>query len=304
MASSTAGGPVVPIASWPVGNPTEYNNPPTLNWYLGVAATGLTYEIQCVPASDPWPADNVFATSSAMSFTMPYDLIGGVQYAWRVRSTNGTLKSNWSDYALFTMVTINTPVQPIAGSPINSVIVNSNSPELFWYLPTAPSEQKYNLSYSASSDMDDAIVVDGINSLSYKLNDLNAGTYFWVVKSQNTDGIFSLESKQGSFVVESTTDVKDNSVKNVIPDKFNLHQNFPNPFNPTTNIGFDIARTGNYSLRLFNVLGQEVAVLANKNFSPGTYVINFNAANLISGIYFYQLTGENVNFIKKMILAK
>ncbi len=196
------------------------------------------------------------------------------------------------------------PVQPIAGSPLNSVVVNSDSPELYWYLPTAPSEQKYQLSYSNTSDMTDAVVINGINSMSYKLNDLDGGKYYWVVKSQNSDGIFSLESKQGSFVVESTTDIKDNTAKNVIPDKFNLHQNFPNPFNPTTKIGFDIAKEGNYSLRLFNVLGQEVAVLANKYFSPGTYVINFNAQNLISGIYFYQLTGGNVNFIRKMILAK
>jgi|BarGraIncu00222A_1022003.scaffolds.fasta_scaffold95228_1 hypothetical protein len=127
---------VIPIASWPIGNTTEYTNPPTLNWYLGTNAPGLTYEIQCVAESDPWPTS--VATSSTMSFTMPYALTGGVQYAWRVRSTDGVTPSTWSTIALFTMVSTNGLVQPITGSPTNSVTISTISPKLFWYLPTEP----------------------------------------------------------------------------------------------------------------------------------------------------------------------
>jgi len=306
MVASSATGPVVPTPSWPVGNPTNYVNPPALYWYLGASSTGLTYQIQCVPASGSWPTEDVFVTSSSLSYTITSALTSGVQYAWRVRSTNGSQTSAWSTTAYFTMVAGSTPVQPITGSPTDLALVTTNSPELFWYLPTAASsEQEYQLKYSTSSDMSDAILISDINSLKYKLNNLNSGaTYYWTVQSKNSDGIVSLASKQGSFTVESVTDVEQNTNKIEVPEKFSLYQNFPNPFNPTTKIGFGIAEAGRYSLRIFNVLGQEVTILANRNFAPGTYEINFNAGNLMSGIYFYQLNGDNVNIIKKMILAK
>ncbi|MCX6151988.1 MAG: T9SS type A sorting domain-containing protein [Ignavibacteriales bacterium] len=303
MVANTAGVPVVPIASWPIGNPTLYTNPPTLNWYLGTSGAGLSYEIQCVEASETvWPTN--YATSSTMSYTFTSGLTAGVQYTWRVRSVLGTVKSDWSTQAFFTMVAANSPVQPIPGSPTNFVTVNTASPELFWYLPTASSDQEYELSYSTSSDMSDAVLINNINSLQYKLDNLNSGeTYYWVVQSKKSDGSTSIASQQGAFKIEKTTDVKE-SKKIIIPDKFNLFQNYPNPFNPETKIGFSIAEAGRFSIKVFNVLGEEVAVLVNREFLPGTYEINFNAGNLVSGIYFYQLNGSQINIIKKMILTK
>ncbi|RJP62344.1 MAG: hypothetical protein C4539_18500, partial [Ignavibacteriales bacterium] len=129
------GGPV-PIASWPVGNPTIYTNPPTLNWYLGVDATGLSYEIQYVVASDSWPADDVLVTSSSLSYIIPAGLTAGVQYCWRVRSTNGVQKSNWSTTAYFTMAgnTAGGPVIPTASWPVGNPTIYTNPPTLNWYL--------------------------------------------------------------------------------------------------------------------------------------------------------------------------
>ena len=75
----------------------------------------------------------------------------------------------------------------------------------------------------------------------------------------------------------------------VVPEKFELHQNFPNPFNPTTTIRFDVSVSGNVSLKVYDVLGREVAVLADEYLRAGSYERVFEASNLSSGVYFYTL---------------
>ncbi|MCF6268716.1 MAG: choice-of-anchor A family protein [Melioribacteraceae bacterium] len=88
------------------------------------------------------------------------------------------------------------------------------------------------------------------------------------------------------------------------PTKFSLAQNYPNPFNPSTIIEFSIPEAGLYVVKVFNVLGQEVAIIANQDFTIGKYSFNFDASNLTSGIYFYKLVGDKVNMTKKMLLLK
>ncbi len=86
--------------------------------------------------------------------------------------------------------------------------------------------------------------------------------------------------------------------------EYNLNQNYPNPFNPTTTISFTIPAASNVSLKVFNVLGKEVATLVNETKSAGNYSINFNASGLNSGVYFYQLTTDNFTSTKKFTLMK
>ncbi len=310
MVSNTAGGPVVPIASWPVGNPTMYSNPPTLNWYLGASAAGLTYEIQCVAASASWPVDDEFATSSTTSFTLLDGLISGVQYAWRARSTNGTDKSAWSTTALFTMAAGASPVQPITATPIDYITLNTSSPELFWYLPTAAASQQYELSYSTFSDMSNAVLISNINSLKYQLDNLNSGnTYYWTVRSIKSDGSTSIASQKGAFKIGMVTDVND-SKKLDIPKIFNMSQNYPNPFNPVTTISYSLPFDSKVVITVYNVLGQEVRLLKNEIVSAGNYEVQFNSLNLSSGLYFYTIQAnaldgsKNFSEVKKMILMK
>ncbi len=89
-----------------------------------------------------------------------------------------------------------------------------------------------------------------------------------------------------------------------LPNKFIVKQNYPNPFNPTTNIEFSIPLKSKVSLKVFNVLGQEVAQLVNKELAAGNYNVNFDASNLTSGIYFYTLSSNNFTQTKKMILLQ
>jgi hypothetical protein len=89
-----------------------------------------------------------------------------------------------------------------------------------------------------------------------------------------------------------------------LPQNFQLQQNYPNPFNPSTVISYTIAKAGNVSLRVYNLLGQEVVTLVNGYQAANSYDVNFNASNLASGVYIYELrSGSNV-MSKKMVLMK
>ena len=88
------------------------------------------------------------------------------------------------------------------------------------------------------------------------------------------------------------------------PLSYQLEQNYPNPFNPATRIEFSIADARLITLKIYDVLGKEVATLANTTMNPGTYTIPWNAGNLPSGIYFYRLRAGQFIQSKKMTLLK
>jgi hypothetical protein len=89
-----------------------------------------------------------------------------------------------------------------------------------------------------------------------------------------------------------------------VPTTFSVKQNFPNPFNPTTKIEFSIPSDNNVEIKVFNVLGMGVATLLNEHRQAGTNIVEFNASNLSSGIYFYKIVSGKYSEIKKMILLK
>lgn len=93
-------------------------------------------------------------------------------------------------------------------------------------------------------------------------------------------------------------------IEEKIPAEFSLSQNYPNPFNPTTTIQYSIPKTSFVSLKIYDVLGKEVASLVNEELSAGVYDRTFNAANLSSGIYFYTLRANNFTATKKLMLVK
>jgi len=99
-----------------------------------------------------------------------------------------------------------------------------------------------------------------------------------------------------------TTDVK--PIKDLVPNVYELGQNYPNPFNPSTTIKFSVPEAGLVTLRVFNLLGQEVATLLNGEKTAGVYEATFDASTLSSGIYFYTLDTKNFSSTKKMVLLK
>jgi hypothetical protein len=128
--------------------------------------------------------------------------------------------------------------------------------------------------------------------------DLSPGNYQYRLKQIDFDGSFEY-----SKVVEVTVQE---------PTKFSLSQNYPNPFNPTTKITYEIPNVETrhasslqfVALKVYDILGNEVATLSNEEKQPGFYEVEFNAKELSSGIYYYQLNTGTFIQTKKMILLK
>ncbi len=95
-----------------------------------------------------------------------------------------------------------------------------------------------------------------------------------------------------------------NSISSSIPEGFSLKQNYPNPFNPATKINFDLKNSAFAMLRVYDITGREVRTLVNEKLTAGSYTYDFNAIELPSGVYFYQLQADGFIETKKMILLK
>ena len=99
-------------------------------------------------------------------------------------------------------------------------------------------------------------------------------------------------------------DIEDENIQASIPSKFTLNQNYPNPFNPGTKISWQSPSSSWQTLKVYDVLGNEIATLVDDVKPAGTYEVEWNANGLPSGVYFYQLRSEGLVETKKMILIK
>ncbi|MBD3257205.1 T9SS type A sorting domain-containing protein [candidate division GN15 bacterium] len=107
----------------------------------------------------------------------------------------------------------------------------------------------------------------------------------------------------GSVEIQAPTAVEDEDLAG-LPSQFELQQNYPNPFNPTTMIEFGLPTAGHAKLDVFNILGQSVMTLVDRELSAGYHAVELDASNLPSGIYFYRLSHDARNLTRKMILLK
>jgi photosystem II stability/assembly factor-like uncharacterized protein len=130
----------------------------------------------------------------------------------------------------------------------------------------------------------------------------------------NTGNIYfdSLDYLENNPYRDTLAEIISNRINNIegvmsyssLPIKFGLYQNFPNPFNPSTTINFDVSKSCLVTIKIYDVLGREVETLVNEEKSPGRYKVEFNASNLASGLYFYRMTSNNFSETRKMLLMK
>lgn len=141
------------------------------------------------------------------------------------------------------------------------------------------------------------------------------GSFNWTATAatQNDENILiiydSLVSNQyfqefAQRIKESGGTVGIQSISSEIPQKFELSQNYPNPFNPVTSIRFYVPVSSFITLKLYDILGREVAVLFNNEIQAGKYEYKLNAENLKSGVYFYSLTSKEFSDTKKLVIVK
>jgi len=130
---------------------------------------------------------------------------------------------------------------------------------------------------------------------SYTDTKLESGTYYYRLKQIDFNGTYEYSSTVEAVVT--------------VPREFALEQNYPNPFNPSTTINFSLAADSKVTLKVYDLLGQEVVTLVNGELTAGEQEVTFNAAGLNSGVYFYRINAEGANSknftsVKKMILTK
>jgi len=159
-----------------------------------------------------------------------------------------------------------------------------------------------------------AIAFDGSGEISWKIREQSseAGNFRYAqwdkdkyliimgdLSIQKLGGIFNRVWKYSVDGV--TTVVRENKP---LPENFSLSQNYPNPFNPKTTIEFQVAKSGFVSLKVYDIMGREIATLVNEGLSAGSYKAPFDGSRLSSGVYFYTLQTDGFAGSKKMILAK
>jgi hypothetical protein len=139
-----------------------------------------------------------------------------------------------------------------------------------------------------------------------QINDgLGSGAYYVLSLGMDNQYIFAGTSASSIWrrpLSQVVTDIEEET--NLQPKEFSLEQNYPNPFNPTTTISFGLQNKSNVKITILNAIGEEVAVVLNEGREAGFHQVEFNAMNLPSGVYFYQLRAGSFVETKKMILLK
>ena len=142
--------------------------------------------------------------------------------------------------------------------------------------------------------------LDYADAASFNLDVSDYAPNWW--GTQWADPNFEKYFMYRGVILSNATDVEQND--NLIPTDFNLAQNYPNPFNPTTKISYSIPQSGNVSLVIYDVLGNKIEELVQKEQTAGNYTAEWNAAKVASGVYFYTLKAGNYVQSKKMLLVK
>ncbi len=292
-----AGGPPsAPALSSPADNTTNISTTSVLTWNGSGVAT--TYQLQVSTVSDF--ASIEFDQSGLTGTSVPVTgLSNDTVYFWRVNAANAIGTSPWSAVWGFTTVAA-ALAAPILSSPGNNTINLPTDLDLVWNAVTGA--LSYQVQIANESDFSgDIIGQSGLIQTSFHLSDLpRERTLYWRVNVNNANGT-SPWSTVWRFTTEAVTSVETGSE---IPVDFRLGQNFPNPFNPTTNIAFDLPKSEFVSLKVYTLLGTEVTTLVSENLPAGKHSFKFNASTLPSGVFFYKLQTSSFVETKKMLLVR
>ncbi|MBE2227533.1 MAG: T9SS type A sorting domain-containing protein [Ignavibacteria bacterium] len=306
---TTTGGWLLPGAaslSAPANNATCFSTtglldwsdvfPPLCNYRLNIATdqnfTNIIYNVAGINASQ---------------YVMPPGVLQyNTQYYWRVKATNQVGESaSWSSVRNF-RTALPDVYAPTLLLPANNSTVNI-TPQLSWDSIAIASSYRVRIATDTGFTN---LVLDSNNitrtQITVPAGRLQPNTkYYWKVLSSNVC-MSSLYSGRWSFTT-AITGLSNNTSE--LPVEFRLYNNYPNPFNPSTLISFDIPKASKVRLTVFNLLGEVVSQGVNEELSAGKYSYSFNGSDLSSGLYIYRLEAlstEGESYVKtfKMVLIK
>lgn len=230
-----------------------------------------------------------------------YWVTHGKKYYYRAYAFNSMSVSDYSniDYVITAGDTANLPARPtnlrVTGTSITSISVkwDDNANNESGFIIARKKEGQIFFEYI------DTVQTDVLTYQDVGLTPDNL--YSYKVCAYNEVGI-SDYSNTVSAVTKESTGIISNNLE--FPDKFFVGNNYPNPFNPVTNIKFGIPQKSFVKITIYNSMGREIETLQNGFLSAGNYTISWNAERLSSGVYFYGIKADGFNELKKMILIK
>ena len=292
--------PVAPTLLDPPNGATNVSTTPTLDW--NDVPFAETYRIQI-------STDSLFATFlsniGGLTFSQ-YNVPGGLlqnntTYYWRVNATNSAGTGPFSPVWRFRTVVSPPVAAPDLISPPNGATNLSLTPTLDWNDVFGANGYRVNVSDDSlfnTTIIDTTLTPSQYTVLGGRLS--GGSTYYWRVRAFNAGG-FGPWSVTWRF---STFPIGINIISTEMPKDFKLYHNFPNPFNPVTFIKFDLPYSSFIKIEIFDLLGKKIEVLVNQYLQAGSYMTNWDAFNVSSGVYFYRFESEKFTDIKKMIVVK
>ncbi len=197
------------------------------------------------------------------------------------------------------------------GNQMRLYLTETQKLESTYELPPSPPIGAFDVRFADDKYVDDissgSYMIE-LNSVSYpisiRLENFSDGSTYRITDALGGNIYEDLIKSGEEKVISNSSLTQIQLQKVIIPTQFELSQNYPNPFNPSTIIKFGLPEDAVVRLEVFNVLGEKVATLINKELKAGYYKVNFDARELTSGVYFYRIETPKWKDVKKMILVK
>ncbi len=291
--------PLVPVLLSPSNGSTGISLTPVLDWndvsnaqsYLLQLSADSNFTLNII---DQMTLVSGFSISAALSFN--------TKYFWRVKSVNSGGISDWSAVWNFTTLQLLAPTAPLLVSPLNASVNIPLNPLLDWNNVATANSYRVQIGLDLNFVLlilDSNINVSQLNVPSSLLS--YNSLYFWRINASNSAGSGPWSSVW-YFRTRLPTGIS--VISELIPEKFNLYNNYPNPFNPSTKIRFDIPVQSLVKISIYDFTGRKILNLLEEQIPAGSYESEFKADNLSSGVYFYRIEAGSFIQTGRMILLK
>ena len=290
--------PEAPLLATPADGALDQSDTVTVSWHHSSLYTAYRLQV----ASDP-QFSNLLVDASGISdsFYVVTDMAGQQAYYWRAKTSNAAGSSSFSQAFSFTT---GFPVVPVLAGPPGGATNIPLDTMLTWHM--TDQADGYQIQFARSALFNDLyIVIDTVlydaQDTTLMVNHLNPNTrYYWHVRAFNVLGSSDWSETWAlrTLNVSALEDLVSTSLN------YELGQNYPNPFNPVSMIPYSISKPGLVSIRVYDILGREVATLVNRYLPAGRYEVQFDASRLPSGVYIYQLLTGQFRANKKLMVLK